>query len=395
MLILLSGCGAQTEVIQARHWDLNEMLQDMTNEQFLLNIVRLRYDETPYFLQIGSITTSFSAVANAGAQATLPEGASNTFGLSAGVSYSETPTVTWALPDSREMLGRLHAPMGADEITILTQSGLDAETVFRIGAKKINRLRNLEFELDKGIYAPANYDDFREALELMDRLLQKGDVELSYGVYSTLGGGKIPLSKLDTRAMAEALPSGMQFMTRDDPNLFEPLKLAKPLFLKFTKQSDAAPEARRLRDLLDLDPTRYSFAIVDTANSGTEQLLAESGQLSRVLDDEAPLREIVVNNRSVMEVLRFASAYVEVPAKDLTSGTVRERTPPPGDWLRVEVADTQPADAWLAVERDGLWYYIKKDDLNSRINFVVLNALFASVVGEVPGAKPLLTLPVK
>jgi len=266
--------------------------------------------------------------------------------------------------------------------------------VLRVGVKKINRLRNMEFNLADGVYVPSNYDDFLEAMGLLDALLRDGVAELSYGVYSTSGGGKIPLSRLDTRAMAEALPLGMQFMTRDNPSEFEPLKLSKPLFLKFTSGSDSDPRALRLRKLLDLDPARNSFAIVDTGASGTEQLLSESGRQSRVLETGAPLREIVVNNRSVMEVLRFASAYVDVPKRDLAAGTVRDRIPPARDWLNIEVSDTEPSNAWLAVERDGSWFYIRNDDIGSRISFTVLNSLFASVVGEVPGAKPLLTLPV-
>ncbi|MCL5779108.1 hypothetical protein M1105_19270 [Limibaculum sp. FT325] len=395
-LLALAGCGVPASVIQSRHWDLNEMMRETANEQLLLNIVRLRYDETPYFLQIGSVTTSFSAGANAGAQATLPDGAPNVFGASAGVTYAETPTVTWGLPDSRELLGRLHAPMGADQLTVLTQSGLDPATVLRVGVKKVNRLRNLEFDLKRGIYEPESHGAFIEMLGLLEVLLREGVVDLSYGVYSNAAGGKIPMSKIDTRAMAEALPSGMQFMTRDNPNVFEPLKLSKPLFLRFAARSNADPRALRLRDLLDLDPTRQSFAIIDTGGSGTEQLLSESGRQSRVLDDTAPLREIVVNNRSVMEVLRFASAYVAVPSGDLAAGVVRRRSAPSGGaWLTVEAADAPPADAWLAVERDGSWFYIRANDLDTRLSFTVLNAIFASVVGEVPGAKPLLTLPVR
>ncbi|MDF2233160.1 hypothetical protein P2H44_11415 [Albimonas sp. CAU 1670] len=394
-LLGLAGCGVQASVIQARHWDLNEMMRQTTNEQLLLNIVRLRYDETPYFLQIGSVTTSFSAGANAGAQATLPDGAPNVLGLSAGVSYAETPTVTWGLPDSRELLGRLHAPMGADQLTVLTQSGLSPASVLRIGAKKINRLRNLEFDLERGSYEPDSYGAFVEALDLLGTLLREGLVDLSYGVYSNAAGGKIPMSKIDPVAMAEALPSGMQFMTRDNPNVFEPLKLSKPLFLRFTRGSAADPRVLRLRDLLDLDPERQSFAIIDTGGSGTEELLSESGRQSRVLDDAAPLREIVLNNRSVMEVLRFASAYVAVPQRDLAAGIVRPRSAPARVWLDVETSDIRPSDAWLAVERDGRWFYIRADDLDTRIGFTLLNALFDSVVGEVPGAKPLLTLPVK
>jgi len=59
----------------------------------------------------------------------------------------------------------------------------------------------------------------------------------------------------------------------------EPLKLFKPLFLRFSKQSDSNPQARHLRELLDFDPTKYSFGIMDTASSGVEQLRSESGKL--------------------------------------------------------------------------------------------------------------------
>jgi hypothetical protein len=62
----------------------------------------------------------------------------------------------------------------------------------------------------------------------------------------------------------------------------ELLKLFKPLFLRFSKQSDSDPRARHLRELLDLDPTKYSFGIVGTANSGVEQLRSESAMQEHI-----------------------------------------------------------------------------------------------------------------
>lgn len=60
-LVALSGCGIQSKIIEARHWELNDTIRTTTDEQLLLNIVRLRYDEVPYLLQMASVTTSFSA----------------------------------------------------------------------------------------------------------------------------------------------------------------------------------------------------------------------------------------------------------------------------------------------------------------------------------------------
>jgi len=72
MLVAATGCAMQSEIIKARHWDLNETIRETGNEQLLLNLVRLRHDETPYFLQISSITTNFSAGASVGAWGTFP-----------------------------------------------------------------------------------------------------------------------------------------------------------------------------------------------------------------------------------------------------------------------------------------------------------------------------------
>jgi hypothetical protein len=395
LILVSSGCALQAKIIQDRHWELNETIGATTNEQLLLNIVRLRYDEVPYFLQMTSITTSFFAAASSGVSGSIPERGPNVLGLNAGASYSEAPTVTWALPDSREFLARLHAPMGADQLTVLAQSGLDLPLVFRIGIKKMNRLRNLEFSLADGVYVPPAYEQFTEALSLMEELRKEDIIDIAYGVYVTGVGGDINRDRMDTRAMAEALGNGVQFMTLDDPNVFEMLKIARPAFVRFSKGSDDDPRARRLRELLNLDPEKYTFGIIDTGASSKETLAAARQTLAPSRNGDQPLPEIVLNNRSVMEVLRFASAYVDIPPEDIAAGIVRARAAPEAEWLEIRSSPDEPTRAWLKIRRAGTWYYIAEDDLGSRVTFTLLRSLFSSVVGEVPGSKPLLTLPVK
>lgn len=395
-MFLIAGCGVSTKIIQQRHWELNDTIRQTDFEQLLLNIVRLRYDEMPLFLQVSSISTQFSAQQSAGVSGSFPEGAPNVFGLNGSASYIESPVVTWSLPDSRDYLSRLLAPMSADQLTVLAQSGLDAARIFRIGVKKMNRLRNRDYLVHQGIVEPDTYDEFLEVLQLLDVLRREDLIDFAYGVKSSTGAGKIPLDRLDTRAIPDGLQYGLQFMTRDNPNIFEPLKLFKPLFIRFSKRSDDDPRAQRLRTLLDLDPTKYSFGIVDTGSSGIEQLRSESGKLTQVFDPSIDLGEILLNNRSIMEILRFASTCVQVPEEDLKSGSARGgsgHVDP--DWLNILASADEPSDTWLKVRYNGYWFSIAANDLNSRETFMLLDALFASVVGNVPGAKPLLTLPVK
>ena len=139
-LCLVNGCAVPTRHIQKQHWELNSSIRNTTSEQLLLNIVRLRYDESPFFLQLSSISTTFAAQQNLGVSGQIPEGGPNALGLSGGVSYMESPTVTWSLPDSSEYYGRLLSPMGADQLTALASSGFDPARVLRVGIKKMNEI---------------------------------------------------------------------------------------------------------------------------------------------------------------------------------------------------------------------------------------------------------------
>ena len=392
--LLTAGCGMQAEIIQQRHWDLNETIRETSNEQLLLNLVRLRFDETPYFLQVASITTNFSASASVGASATIPEGSgNNVLGLNTGITYSESPTVTWSIPDSREFLGRFYAPIGADQLTLLAQSGFDLVEVFRVGVQKMNLLRNREFRIRDGEFRPDSYPGFLEAVDLMEALRKEGVIDFAHSLMTNYGGVTLPISQMDTRGVAQGMPYSLLYLSRT-PGMATPYRVSKPLFLRFTKASDRDPRARRLRELLKLRPDLYSFPITDTVDVSPEGIRAVDGKLAQVFDPEEKLTHIGLTNRSVLDILRFAAASVEVPEREVASGQARVRDMALDEYLDVRSSPEEPADAWLKVRYRGTWYFIPATDLQARTSFTLLSALFSSVVGEVPGAKPVLTLPV-
>jgi hypothetical protein len=395
LLLATSGCGMQAEIIQERHWDLNEKIRNTNYEQLLLNLVRLRYDETPYFLQISSITTTFSAGASLGASGTFPQGeADNVFGVEGGLTYSESPSVTWSIPDSREFLARFYAPIGADQLTVLSQAGFGLEDILRVGVQKMNRLRNREYGMRDGEFVPENYSEFVEAIELMEILRKEGLLDFAYALMTNYGGVPLPISQMETRGVAEGLPYSLLYLSRE-PGMATPYKVSKPLYLRFTKESDLDPRAQRLRLLLNLRPDLYSFPITNTVDVSPEGIRAVDGKLALLFEPDTKVAHIALNNRSVIDILRFASATVEVPEIDIDSGRVRRSSTRLDQYLAVLSSASEPSDAWLKVRRGGTWFYIPDTDLNSRNSFILLSALFASVVGQVPGGKPLLTLPVK
>ena len=68
---------------------------------------------------------------------------------------------------------------------------------------------------------------------------------------------------------------------------------------------------------------------------------------------------------------------------------------PLAGWVEIRTSPSEPSDAWLKVKHRDSWFYIAANDAKSRTSFMLLEAIFSSVVGNIPGAKPLLTLPVR
>ncbi len=91
LLALLPGCATRIgpSTIPAARFDYNEKIARSQNDQLLLNLVRLRYRDTPVFLDVGSVIAQYSLSGSAGASPLIAQGETSEFGLSIGGSYSE------------------------------------------------------------------------------------------------------------------------------------------------------------------------------------------------------------------------------------------------------------------------------------------------------------------
>ena len=120
VMAMLQACSTVGPALYESSFDdYNDAIRKTSDGPMLANLVRMRYYESPVFLQVASVSTSFNLSGNAGASAGINEGEGNNYGLSAGGNYSESPTITFSLPESREYYGRLMAPLSASQITRL------------------------------------------------------------------------------------------------------------------------------------------------------------------------------------------------------------------------------------------------------------------------------------
>jgi hypothetical protein len=110
-------------------------------------------------------------------------------------------------------------------------------------------------------------------------------------------------------------------------------------------------------------------------------------------------REIAMQTFSMMNILGFLAARVEVPEKDMTekraSPGIREATGKAGceGGFLVKSSDREPQDAFVSVKYRNHWFWIDDRDLVSKraISIIVLIFTLADTGSDKP--LPLITIP--
>ena len=122
LLVIMSACAKiGPDIIQASGNDYNIAIQRTIDEQLLLNLIRLKYHDTPFFLEVNSVSSQFKLNSEASISATLKEQQTpETVGLSGKLNFTEQPTVTYLPLHGNDFIQRLLNPISIDRILRLT-----------------------------------------------------------------------------------------------------------------------------------------------------------------------------------------------------------------------------------------------------------------------------------
>jgi hypothetical protein len=212
------------------------------------------------------------------------------------------------LPASLEFFGRMVAPLSAEQLGPLAMSG--AGGFFRLGLRRINRLENVSSYTGWNAEEPDSYAEFVEALDLMQALERAGLIDFTYNVTTTQVSS--PFDELgEHTSIHEAFQINMLFFKNEDDQWVARAGKTVP-YVRFAGSSANDPRALRLRELLNLDPEKYSFPIVDVDFSSTERIRIATDRPAAAFGPEAKFGEIVIVNRSMFEILGIASRSVQV-----------------------------------------------------------------------------------
>jgi len=402
-LSVLSGCSTVGPTLyESSFEDFNDAIRKTSDGQMLTNLVRMRYLETPVFLQVASITTNFNVNGNIGASAGFPEGEGNNYGLSAGAGFSESPTISFSLPESDKYYGRLLAPLSAKQITSLYFGGFDSEAVFLTTARGVNRLKNISPAFGSTATETASFSDFKEVFALITKLRGEGLVDIELTVKQADWSSPVtiddsnPISKvLLLGAVTYANANNFELVNYDN-DVWQTHRYEQQMSLRFATASKNSPDAQRLRKLLNLEDDRYNFPMVNAEVVNAEKPRGIYGQAPGALDPNITWAELGLRGRSMMEIMQVASKKVQMPEEEVARGVAvvdANQAAARDTGLVIKSSKSEP-DSMLRTNYRGYWFYIDDSDLESRKQFALLNALFAVIGGTVPGAAPVMTIPV-
>jgi len=385
-----TGCLVGPPAFRASHAANNEALRTRIDEELLLNLVRLRYRDSPLFLQVGSIVTQFQLRGGVGASGSLPTAGASVLGVDAGVHWSEQPTYTFQPLVDEDFVRRLLTPIDLELVVLLQRSGWSIERVLRLTVQSMGGLLNAPTASGPTPAGAPTFERFARAVRSLRELQLAGRVQLAYESAPAPHSIAIDDGNVSAADLLEAAGQGLRFELAGDEDTRAVLveQRRQPVLLVAPPDDDDDPAAE-LADLFgrSRDATRYE--------------LREAPWTPGPVD---PRGELAIVTRSLLGTFFYVSHGIEVPAEHVERGLVTVTHDEAGDvfeWrrvtadvLRVHVSADVPAGAAIAVPYRGHWFYIDDADLESKTTFALLVKLFNMSAGTSSGSGPTLTLPI-
>ena len=355
----LTGCGKLgPKILEEGRNDYNQAVNITDVQEFLLNVVRLRFNDRPYLLGISSITsrneltTGFDAAIRRQDRTSSGqrrgEGNKNEFregAVGGELQYRERPSVFYSPLRGSDFVDQLLTPVSLNTLFLLRLSGWELDKILRVFARRVNDVPNAPTAGRSRLKGVPQYKEFLRANDALGELEARGAI-------------LVALSNVEQRGeiLISVLPEARNLKA----------------FETFTR-------------IFQLDPT-------------AEQYRIKIGW--RPTND----REIVVETRPMIGAMYYVSKGIEVPLPLVNAGTVEvslDKDYRLFDWselheglVKIYSSTVEPVDAYIAVRYRGYWYFIDDKDESTKETMTMLQVVLTLKGGDQTTDDPVLTLSV-
>ncbi len=310
-------------------------------EQLLTNLVKMRYADSPVFLEVSSIISQYSLEGQLSAGGQFP-GITDRDSLSIGGStrYADKPTITYAPLSGERFIKSLLTPIRPATLFSLVQAGWPIDTIFQTTVRAINgvysRSRTLVLRREPD-------PEFLQLLAAMRRIQAAN--ALGFRIEGDRDGDQAMIVFRNTRVTPEV-----------------------------------EADARLVREILglkaDANELRLGFGTV-----------AETDL------------DVVILSRSMMEMMSELAATIEVPEEHVSEQRVnptnREQNEAEislGPLMRIQSSSAHPSDDFVSVYYRDHWFWIDDRDFASKRAFSFLTIFFGLAQSGVVPTAPLVTI---
>jgi hypothetical protein len=397
-----SGCSFGARMIESSVGPYNEAVTRVSEEQLLLNVVRLRYNDNPTRLDVSAIAAQYEIDATAEARPffAAPNPAGSVFESFTRIlpdvlgTAANRPTISLTPLDDPETIRGLFTPATLDGIVFLAETSYPLSTVFELFVEYMNHVPNAPTASGPPRGIVPEFRDFKRATGILQELKDTGDLQFLREEKLTVLGSNLSEQSVTASSMVEAAKNGFEYQQRPD-RTWALVKRDRKLVLLIRPEVLSRPDVVELANLLRLRPGRSRYDV----NVGSSKSLAG-------LEAASNLEAVNIYPRSVIQACYYVAHGIDVPAEHYACGLVRPVALADGqafDWQELfqglftvhSVKQFRRPDcAFVAVKYRDYWFYIDDRDADTKATFALLLTMTRiNLLGTRKGG-PTLTLPV-